>query len=79
MVSFTTEAELDTARLVRSLNRQLGPEIAVSRIVPVGDGFSARFDATERAYTYLILNRETPDPFLPRSAVSIRVRLISIG
>jgi tRNA pseudouridine38-40 synthase len=63
VVSFTTDAELDTARLVRSLNRQLGPEIAVSRIVPVGDGFSARFDATERAYTYLILNRETPDPF----------------
>jgi tRNA pseudouridine38-40 synthase len=46
------------------LNRQLGPEIAVGRIEPVGVGFSARFDATERAYTYLVLNRETPGPFL---------------
>jgi tRNA pseudouridine38-40 synthase len=66
VVSFTVAAELDTRRLVRSLNRQLAPEIAVTRIAPVGERFSARFDATERAYTYLVLNRETPDPFLAR-------------
>ena len=64
VVSFSTDADLDTDRLVRSLNRQLAPEVAVSRIDQVADGFSARFDATERAYTYLVLNGEIPDPFL---------------
>jgi tRNA pseudouridine38-40 synthase len=64
VVSFSAGADLDTVRLVRSLNRQLAPEIAIRRIERVADGFSARFDATERAYTYLVLNRDTPDPFL---------------
>jgi len=49
---------------MRSLNRQLAPEVAVSRLEPAADGFNARFDATGRAYTYLVLNREAPDPFL---------------
>ena len=64
VVSFSTDADVDTARLMRSLNRQLAPEVAVSRLEPAADGFNARFDATGRAYTYLVLNREAPDPFL---------------
>lgn len=64
VVSFATDQQLDTDRLVRSLNRQLAPEIAVASLTTAPDGFNARFSATGRAYTYLVLNRSTPDPFL---------------
>ena len=64
VVSFDTDAELDTGQIVRSLNRQLAPEIAISSIAVAPDGFNARFSATGRAYTYLLLNRPTPNPFL---------------
>lgn len=64
VLSFVSEAELDRDRIVRSLNRQLAPEIAVSSLAIAPDDFNARFSATGRAYTYSILNRSTPDPFL---------------
>ena len=66
VVSFTCE-ELDTDRVVRSLNGRLGPEIAIRRIRAVAPGFHARFSATGRAYRYRILNSAIPDPF--RAAV----------
>ncbi len=64
VVSFETDDELDTEKIVRSLNRQLAPEIAVASLAVAPDGFSARFSASGRAYTYLVLNRPTPNPFL---------------
>lgn len=68
VVSFEAEAGLDTGQVLRSLNRQLAPEIAVSRVGIAPDGFSARFSATGRAYTYLLLNRPVPDPFLAKTS-----------
>lgn len=68
VVSFEVEDELDTDRVVRSLNRQLAPEIGVSSVVKVSDDFSARFSATGRSYSYLVLNRAVPDPFLARTS-----------
>jgi len=64
VLSFVSDEMLDSERIVRSLNRQLAPEIAVSSLTVAPDGFNARFSATGRAYIYLILNRSTPDPFL---------------
>ena len=64
VVSFDSDEELDVDRIVRSLNKQLAPEIAVSSVALAPDGFNARFSATGRAYTYLLLNRPTPNPFL---------------
>lgn len=68
VVSFEAEQDLDTDLVFRSLNRQLAPEIAVSRVAVAPAGFSARFSATGRAYTYLVLNRSVPDPFLARTS-----------
>lgn len=68
VVSFDGAPDLDTQRVVRSLNRQLAPEIAVSSVAQAPAGFNARFSATSRTYTYRILNRETPDPFLARTS-----------
>lgn len=67
VVSFEAEPGLDVDRVKRSLNRQLVPEIAVSSVAAAPDGFNARFSATSRAYTYLVLNRPTPDPFLAKT------------
>lgn len=75
VVSFETEQGLDTDLLFRSLNRQLAPEIAVSRVRVAPEGFSARFSATGRAYTYLVLNRPVPDPFLAATSLHFQTPL----
>ncbi len=61
VVSFTCH-ELDTARVLRSLNSQLAPEIAARRLREVPAGFHARFSATGRAYRYRIGNSAVHDP-----------------
>jgi tRNA pseudouridine38-40 synthase len=68
VVSFSTAADLDTVSVTRSLNRQLAPEVAVSRLGLVADDFHARFSAVGRRYRYSILTTEAPDPF--RAATS---------
>lgn len=60
--------DADLARIQRSLNARLGPEIVVRELAPTAPGFSARHDATGRRYRYLVLNRPVPDPFLARTA-----------
>jgi tRNA pseudouridine38-40 synthase len=42
---------------VRGLNALLPPDVAALSCTEAPDGFNARFDATSRAYTYLLLNR----------------------
>ena len=64
VVSFSTDAAVDSDRLQRSLNKQLAPAIAVTALGRVAEGFHARFSATGRRYVYRILNRSAPDPFL---------------
>lgn len=68
VVSFFVEKPLDTSRLQRSLNAQLGPEIAANAVTEVGDRFHARFSALERRYRYRISNRPVPDPLTARTA-----------
>jgi tRNA pseudouridine38-40 synthase len=68
VVSFTYEGDLDPIRVMRSVNRRLGPEIAVLDLRPAPDGFHARFSATGRRYRYVVLDREAPDPFLATTA-----------
>lgn len=68
VVSFSVDAPLDTDRLRRSLNGQLGPEIAANAVTEVGDRFHARFSATARRYRYRISNRPVHDPLTARTA-----------
>ncbi len=46
--------------LRRSLNHQLSGRVRVQRLRPVGAQFHARYDATWRAYRYLIVEAEPP-------------------
>lgn len=68
VVSFGADDELDVAGVRRSLNRQLGPEIAILDMSEAPADFHARFSATGRSYRYLVLDREPPDPFLARTS-----------
>jgi tRNA pseudouridine38-40 synthase len=68
VVSFSVGEPLDVDALQRSLNRQLGPEVAVFSIAEVADDFSARFSATGRRYRYRIWNGPVIDPLAARSA-----------
>ena len=64
VVSFRFDGEIEPARLQRSLNGMLGPEIAVAGISEVEDGFDARFSANWRRYRYLLDPRPSPDPLI---------------
>ena len=75
VVSFDTDHEVDCARLLRSLNTQLRPAIAVLSLTEVPEEFHARFSATGRAYRYRVLNREAPDPFLAATTYHYRIPL----
>lgn len=63
VVSFSCERDLDMHIVARSMNRQLGGEVAVLAMARVDEGFSARFSATGRRYEYLVWNAPAPDPF----------------
>lgn len=59
---------LDLPALVRSLRKQLAPEIVVRSAVVAPDGFDARHSAIQRRYRYTIRNHPVPDPFTARTA-----------
>jgi tRNA pseudouridine38-40 synthase len=68
VVSFDAPHGVDLARVQRSVNSMLGPEVVVRDGAFAGAEFSARFDARARTYHYTIVNREVPDPFRSRFA-----------
>jgi tRNA pseudouridine38-40 synthase len=54
---FDTEVERPATAWVRGVNSHLPDDIAVLWSAPVSDEFHARFAATARHYTYLLVNR----------------------
>lgn len=58
---FDFEGELpEKGRLLVSLNRLVGRDIAIHDIIPVHEDAHARFDATERTYKYFVAFEKTP-------------------
>jgi tRNA pseudouridine38-40 synthase len=69
VVSFDAhEAGLDLVPLARSLNKLLGPQIAIGAASVVDADFDARFSATARVYRYSIVNQPVHDPLVARTA-----------
>ena len=60
VVSFAAARAFPIERLALALNDTTPRDLAVRDAALVADGFSARFDARERVYEYLILNRGFP-------------------
>jgi len=61
-------ADVDPAKVARSVTTQLGPEIVVRDAAWAVPGFDARHSAAWRSYRYTIVNRPVPDPFRARHA-----------
>jgi tRNA pseudouridine38-40 synthase len=68
VMSFPVDVEVEGPRIVRSINRMLGPEISATACAVVPDEFHARFSATWRSYRYRVLNAPSPDPLIHRTA-----------
>jgi tRNA pseudouridine38-40 synthase len=67
-IPLVADADVDPAKVARSVSSQLGPEIVVRDAVWAEPGFDARHSATWRSYRYTIVNRPVPDPFRARHA-----------
>lgn len=57
VISFAAERAFPIERLALAINGNLPADVVVCDAALVGDGFSARFDARERTYAYLVQNR----------------------
>ena len=55
---------VDLARLQRSVNTMVGPQVVVRDLSPAPEGFDARRSARARRYRYLIHEAAVPDPLL---------------
>lgn len=64
VASFSSERTWEPRRLRRALNGHLPPDIAVTSVEIVEDGFHARRSATGRVYRYRIATGEVLSPFL---------------
>jgi tRNA pseudouridine38-40 synthase len=60
VVSFSADTQLSIARMAAALNSALPRDLTVREVEEVGAEFNARFKASSRLYTYLILNRAAP-------------------
>ncbi len=68
VVSFRTSNPIPVENLPRALNGMLPLAVSVVQAAEVPDDFYPRFDAIGKQYTYRILNREVPSPFICRYA-----------
>jgi len=62
VVSFATLEAVHLAKLEKSLNTMLGPEMVIDGVEEADEDFDARLSATSRSYRYRILNRRRHDP-----------------
>ena len=62
VISFEWDGPIDPARLTRSLDGMVGPEIVIRAVTVASSEFSARFSATGRTYKYFIDDSPSPDP-----------------
>ena len=74
VVSFASERGFPIERLGLALNANTPPDLVVRAAELADDAFSARFDALERVYDYLVLDRPAPSAlwrarawFVPRT------------
>lgn len=66
--SFKTENRIPCDKLIRGMNALLPEDIALQHAEDVSEDFHARYSCKGKEYVYLILNRETRDPFYSDTA-----------
>ncbi len=60
VVSFGAETRIPLDRMALALNHTLPSDVSIREVTEVGAEFNARFSASSRIYSYLILNRRIP-------------------
>ena len=70
-----TRSAMPCARLLRSLNQLLPPDIAVTRLEEIDEAFHARFDARRKRYRYRMFTGAVPPPFIRPYVHHIRTPL----
>ncbi len=60
VVSFGVETRIPLDRMALALNHTLPSDVSIREVTEVAPEFNARFSASSRVYSYLILNRRTP-------------------
>ena len=68
VVTAQTDTPIPARSVAKALNDTLPVAIAVSGAVEVAAEFQPRYDAVSKLYTYRILNRAEPSPFIGRYA-----------
>jgi tRNA pseudouridine38-40 synthase len=66
VASFRADDGVDLARLQRSINGMLAPEVVATDVRLAPEGFDARFSASAREYRYRIDVGQWPNPFNAR-------------
>jgi len=66
VASFVTRSPRRPAQIRDFLNGRFAPEVSISDVREVREGFDARFSATARAYRYAIDTSGSPNPFTGR-------------
>ena len=69
VASLVAEGGPPPERAPDALNGALPADIAVLRVEPAAEGFSARYAARSRAYRYRVLRRQARSPFADRRAL----------
>jgi len=60
---FKTDSELEDWRFQKGMNALLPPDIVISHLKTMENGFHARYSAKSKRYRYIILNRQSPSAF----------------
>lgn len=68
VVTFECEPRIPVERMALALNGVLPRDLSVRHVEEAGAGFNARFSASSRLYSYLILNRRVRSALLTRYA-----------
>lgn len=68
VIAFDTENAIPLENLTRAVNSTLPCAVSVVKTEEAPAEFHPRFDAIGKLYTYRVLNRATPSPFLCRYA-----------
>ncbi len=64
VVHVDVHGDIDLVRLVKAVNTMIGPTVVVRSAELAPAGFDARRSALARAYRYLVLESDMPDPLL---------------
>jgi tRNA pseudouridine38-40 synthase len=75
VANFFSQTRLNGDTLLRGINSQLPPDVAVTCLVEVPQSFDANKDARSKRYRYVVQRGDQPDPLLRRYAWYVRGKL----